>query len=66
MFRFRDLIKAKYNFIWNESLNNLFNKSKQILIQDVENGISFDTRRTGTPIEREALAVARALGRFEL
>ena len=36
---FRELLKPGASFIWNEELNSLFQDSKEVIIQEIENGI---------------------------
>ena len=47
MLPFRELVKHKSKFYWDDTLERLFNESKQLLISAVEEGIrSFDYNRT--------------------
>ena len=43
---FRDLLKPKSTFYWDQQLDNLFEESKKIIIQEVEHGVKiFDNTR---------------------
>ena len=43
---FRDLIKAKSEFIWNDALQQAFNESKKVIINLVKKGVTtFDLKR---------------------
>ena len=43
---FRDLIKAKSEFVWNQTMQNAFDDSKKVIVQLVEKGVStFDVKR---------------------
>ena len=43
---FRDLIKAKSEFVWNDALQMAFNESKKVIINLVKEGVTtFDLKR---------------------
>ena len=46
MLPFRDLVKKNSNFTWDETINEAFSQSKQVIVNLVKDGISsFDTNR---------------------
>ena len=43
---FRDLLKPKSTFYWDQQLNDLFEESKRKIIQEIEHGVKiFDKTR---------------------